>query len=106
MKRSKEARILDKISASRMHLESHVALSSPASITLRFKLARLGVDLESESAKSLIALVDELGWEMLGRCIKIRCFMIDPSVKSSLKFLRRTPWARKKVEDLYLEHLR
>jgi len=65
MKRSKEARILDKISASRMHLESHVALSSPASITLRFKLARLGVDLESESAKSLIALVDELGFNKM-----------------------------------------
>ena len=61
-----------------------------------------GITLE----QIVISLVDELGWEMLGRCIKIRCFMIDPSVKSSLKFLRRTPWARKKVEDLYLEHLK
>ena len=61
MKRSKEARILDRISASRMHLESHVALSSPASITLRFKMARLGIDLDSDAAKGLIQLVDDLG---------------------------------------------
>jgi uncharacterized protein (DUF2132 family) len=50
-------------------------------------------------------LVDQLGWEELGRCIDIRCFTIDPSVKSSLKFLRRTPWARAKVENLYLDHI-
>ncbi len=48
-------------------------------------------------------LVEDLGWEELGRCIHIRCFMINPSIKSSLKFLRRTPWARAKVETLYLE---
>lgn len=42
------------------------------------------------------------GWEKLGRMIRINCFTFDPSVKSSLKFLRRTPWARQKVEDLYL----
>lgn len=42
------------------------------------------------------------GWEELGRMIRINCFNFDPSVKSSLKFLRRTPWARQKVEDLYL----
>lgn len=47
-------------------------------------------------------LVEEYGWEKLGRKINIRCFNYDPSVKSSLKFLRKTPWARKKVEDLYL----
>ena len=47
-------------------------------------------------------LVHEYGWEALARRIKIRCFMYDPSIKSSLKFLRRTPWARKKVEELYL----
>ena len=62
MKRSKEARILDRISASRMHCDSHVALTAkPASITLRFKLARLGIDVESEQAQSLIQLVDDLG---------------------------------------------
>lgn len=50
-------------------------------------------------------LVDYYGWEKLGQYIEVRCFNIDPSIKSSLKFLRRTPWARKKVEDLYLESL-
>ena len=47
-------------------------------------------------------LVQRFGWEELGKHIPIRCFTMDPSIKSSLKFLRRTPWARKKVEDLYL----
>ena len=47
------------------------------------------------------SLVDHYGWEELGKRVNIKCFNIDPSVKSSLKFLRRTPWARKKVEDLY-----
>jgi len=47
-------------------------------------------------------LVDTLGWEELGHRIPIRCFTNDPSVASSLKFLRRTPWARQKVESLYL----
>ena len=46
------------------------------------------------------------GWEELGRRIKIRCFTDDPSVKSSLTFLRRTPWAREKVEQLYLKSLK
>ncbi|MEQ1802710.1 MAG: VF530 family protein [Gammaproteobacteria bacterium] len=48
-------------------------------------------------------LVASLGWEELGRRIPVRCFTNEPSVASSLKFLRRTPWARAKVEDLYLE---
>ena len=47
-------------------------------------------------------LVDQYGWEELGRRIRIKCFTDDPSIKSSLSFLRRTPWARKKVEELYL----
>jgi uncharacterized protein (DUF2132 family) len=47
-------------------------------------------------------LVDRLGWEVLGQRIKIRCFTTDPSIGSSLKFLRKTPWARKKVEDMYV----
>lgn len=50
----------------------------------------------------LTQLVEQYGWEELGRRIAIKCFTDDPSIKSSLKFLRRTPWARKKVEDLYL----
>ncbi len=57
-----------------------------------------GITLESV----VTSLVDSYGWEELGRCINIRCFTSDPSIKSSLKFLRKTPWARKKVEDLYL----
>ena len=47
-------------------------------------------------------LVDFYGWEQLGTMITIRCFTHDPSIKSSLHFLRRTPWARTKVEGLYL----
>lgn len=47
-------------------------------------------------------LVDHYGWHELGSRINIRCFTSDPSVKSSLKFLRKTSWARKKVEDLYI----
>ena len=48
-------------------------------------------------------LVSRLGWDELGNRIKINCFVIDPSIKSSLKFLRKTPWARAKVEQLYLD---
>jgi len=48
-------------------------------------------------------LVEEYGWEHLGSTINIRCFNYDPSIKSSLKFLRKTPWARDKVETLYLQ---
>ncbi|MBE9559169.1 MAG: DUF2132 domain-containing protein [Proteobacteria bacterium] len=51
-------------------------------------------------------LVDNYGWNELGERIDIRCFTSDPSVKSSLKFLRKAPWARKKVEDLYITMLR
>ncbi len=47
-------------------------------------------------------LVDCYGWEKLGKWINIRCFNNNPTVKSSLKFLRRTPWARTKVENLYI----
>ncbi len=48
-------------------------------------------------------LVSTYGWGELGMKIDIRCFNYDPSIKSSLKFLRKTPWARNKVERLYLE---
>jgi uncharacterized protein (DUF2132 family) len=56
-----------------------------------------GVTLE----KILTELVDHFGWKELGEMIQIRCFMFDPSITSSLKFLRRTPWARQQVEELY-----
>jgi uncharacterized protein (DUF2132 family) len=48
-------------------------------------------------------LVEQYGWGVLGKLIEIRCFTSDPSIKSSLKFLRKTPWARQKVEDLYIQ---
>lgn len=51
----------------------------------------------------LTKLVEDYGWAELGYRIRINCFLADPSIKSSLKFLRKTPWARKKVEDLYLD---
>ena len=50
----------------------------------------------------LTRLVEQYGWEGLGQRITIKCFTNEPSIKSSLAFLRRTPWARKKVEELYL----
>jgi len=61
-----------------------------------------GVTLE----QLLNELVSFHGWDALGRKIDIRCFTQDPSIASSLKFLRRTPWAREKVEALYLDLLR
>ena len=57
-----------------------------------------GVTLESVVVK----LVDHYGWDELANKISINCFKNDPSVKSSLKFLRKTPWAREQVENLYL----
>ncbi len=51
-------------------------------------------------------LVEKYGWEELGSRIPVNCFMQDPSIKSSLTFFRKTPWARKKVEDLYIEALK
>ena len=61
-----------------------------------------GVTLEA----MVLALEAHYGWASLGQRIAIRCFTHDPSVKSSLKFLRKTPWAREKVEALYLFMLR
>ncbi len=57
-----------------------------------------GVTLE----KALTTLVKHYGWEQLWRHINLQCFFNEPSIKSSLKFLRQTPWAREKVEALYL----
>ncbi|MDR9456264.1 MAG: VF530 family protein [Salegentibacter sp.] len=54
-------------------------------------------------AEILEFLVNRYGWEELGKRINIKCFTQDPSIKSSLKFLRKTPWARTKVENLYLD---
>lgn len=51
----------------------------------------------------LTELVEKVGWEKMGQRIKIRCFIDEPSIKSSLVFLRKTPWARAKVEYMYLK---
>ncbi len=61
-----------------------------------------GVTLE----RLLTVLVELHGWEELGYRIPIRCFLFDPSIKSSLTFLRKTPWARTKVEQLYIDAMR
>lgn len=58
-----------------------------------------GITLE----RILTELSTEMGWERMGKRVRIQCFTSDPSVSSSLKFLRKTPWARAKVEALYLE---
>lgn len=61
-----------------------------------------GVKLEA----ILLVLVEKYGWETLALKININCFKSDPSIKSSLKFLRKTPWARDKVEQLYLDTIK
>lgn len=71
-----------------MHKQKNRAL--PDGITLDMVVAELSA---------------RIGWEAMGIAVPVRCFTHDPSIKSSLKFLRRTPWARKKVEELYLRRL-
>ena len=61
-----------------------------------------GVTLE----RMLNEMVEHFGWETMGQRIRVRCFTDDPSIQSSLKFLRKTPWAREKVEEMYLFMLR
>ena len=63
--------------------------------------------LHGKTLESIVTeLADHYGWEGLGERIPVRCFTFEPSVNSSLKFLRKTPWAREKVEGLYLFMLR
>ncbi len=63
--------------------------------------------LHGITLKEILAiLVERHGWEGLGNHINIRCFTHDPSINSSLKFLRNTPWARTKVEELYLQGIK
>jgi len=63
--------------------------------------------LEGVTLEMMVTRLSEsMGWEAMGEAVPIRCFTHDPSVKSSLKFLRRTPWAREKVEQLYLHKMR
>ena len=61
-----------------------------------------GLSLETILTK----LVEYYGWEELGSIIDVRCFNLDQSISSGLKFLRKTPWARKKVEDLYVSSMK
>ncbi len=61
-----------------------------------------GITLE----RMLTEMEAQLGWTRMGRRVKIQCFLSEPSVSSSLKFLRRTPWARTKVEAMYVEMMR
>lgn len=63
--------------------------------------------LHGKTLKSIVTeLQEKYGWKKLGQLVKINCFIIDPSINSSLKFLRKTPWARAKVEELYINSLK
>jgi uncharacterized protein (DUF2132 family) len=63
--------------------------------------------LEGVTLEAIVTwLVERMGWAAMSEAVPIRCFTHDPSIKSSLKFLRRTPWAREKVEQLYLRQVR
>ena len=62
--------------------------------------------LHGKTLESIVTeLVKHFGWQELGQLITINCFTADPSIQSSLTFLRKTPWARKKVEELYVDML-
>jgi uncharacterized protein (DUF2132 family) len=62
--------------------------------------------LHGKTLESILQdLVEKFGWKELGQRINIRCFNENPSIKSSLTFLRKTPWAREKVENLYIKHI-
>ena len=59
--------------------------------------------LEGKTLEAILTeLVEKIGWEKMGQAVRIKCFTDEPSIKSSLTFLRKTPWARAKVEELYL----
>ena len=73
--------------------------TTPAGPPLQARNPLHGITLEAV----VNALVAFYGWEGLAQRIPVRCFTLDPSVASSLKFLRRTPWARSQVEELYLQ---
>ena len=79
-----------------------VTLPAPAAAEKQVGNPLHGLTLEA----IVTALSNHYGWEELGQRIAIKCFTSDPSVASSLKFLRKTPWAREKVEGLYLFMLR
>ena len=74
----------------------------------------MNVNTKSEARRNLdgitlemivTQLSENIGWEAMAAAVPVRCFTHDPSIKSRLKFLRRTPWARKRVEELYLQQI-
>jgi uncharacterized protein (DUF2132 family) len=73
-------------------------MSDPAPVPAQSRNPLHGLTLEA----IVTALVEHYGWDGLGQRIPVRCFTSEPSIASSLKFLRKTPWAREKVEGLYL----
>ena len=77
-------------------------MSTPSSPSAQVRNPLHGLTLEA----LVTALVAHYGWAGLGERVPVRCFISDPSIASSLKFLRKTPWARDKVESLYLFRLR
>jgi uncharacterized protein (DUF2132 family) len=89
-------------SASQGRHVRHGAIVLSSSLAMQPKNPLHGITLET----IVTELVEHYGWPELGQQIDIRCFTHDPSISSSLKFLRRTPWAREKVESLYLFMLR
>lgn len=86
----------------RFELSENETMNDAASAPQQPKNPLHGLTLEA----IVRALEENYGWEELGQRIPVRCFTQDPSVSSSLKFLRKTPWAREKVEGLYLFMLR
>jgi len=74
-----------------------------------FSTALMNASSNPLQGKTLEAILTELvahiGWDEMARAVDIRCFTHEPSISSSLKFLRRTPWAREKVEALYVQHV-
>lgn len=83
-------------------MPQYVTSQTPPAIAVQPRNPLHGLTLEA----IVTALVTHYGWKELGQRIPVRCFISDPSVSSSLKFLRKTPWAREKVEGLYLFMLR
>jgi uncharacterized protein (DUF2132 family) len=84
-----------------MTVMANPSLQRPEPVAAQPRNPLHGITLEMV----LTALVDFHGWDGLGRRIEIRCFLHEPSIASSLKFLRRTPWARQQVETLYIAML-
>ncbi len=81
----------------------HYGISASFILLLLQDMEQANNPLHGKTLEAILnALVAHYGWKELGERIRINCFMSDPSVKSSLKFLRKTQWARKKVEDLYV----